>query len=119
MNGPAIMDQSWSAASLGDPSHPWYAGIFGVTAQFGMGTNPRDEPMNRRPGMPTIVGGDSSGYNLNGKDLVSGFRSRHPSGCCFLFADGSVHFIQQGIDVTTYRALSTYAGGEVISGSAY
>jgi prepilin-type N-terminal cleavage/methylation domain-containing protein len=33
--GPAMMDQAWGAASLGDPSHPWTAGIFGVTAQFG------------------------------------------------------------------------------------
>src|SRR5262249_47780413 len=27
VNGPARMDQSWGAASVGDSSHPWYAGI--------------------------------------------------------------------------------------------
>jgi len=110
--GPAIMDQAWAAASLGDTSHPWFAGLFGVTAQFGMGSNPADEPMNRRPGMPTIIGSDRSGYNLSGRDMVSGFRSRHPGGGNFLYADGSVHFIPETIDPITYRALSTYAGGD-------
>jgi prepilin-type processing-associated H-X9-DG protein/prepilin-type N-terminal cleavage/methylation domain-containing protein len=115
VNGPAVMEQAWGAASLGDAQHPWYASIFGVTAQFGMAPNIRDEPMNRRPGTPTIVGFDASGYNLSGRDSVSGFRSMHPGGCNFLFADGSVHWLQQAIDPGTYRALSTYAGGEVVA----
>lgn len=117
INGPAVMEQAWSAASLGDPSHPWYAGIFGVTAQFGLPPNPLDEPMNRSPGSPTIVSGDRSGYNLSGNDRVSGFRSLHTGGCNFLYADGSSHFIPTSIDPASYRALSTYAGGEVISWS--
>jgi len=113
-NGPAIMDQSWGAASLGDPSHPWTAGIFGVTAQFGLPPNTKDQPMNRQPGMATIVGSDASGYNLSGRDQVSGFRSLHPGGCQFAFVDGSVHFLQQSITPDLYRAYSTYAGGESV-----
>ena len=95
INGPAVMEQAWAAASLGDASHPWTTGIFGVTAQFGLPPNTMDEPMNRQPGSPTIVSNDSSGYNLGGQDRVSGFRSMHPAGCQFLFADGSVHFLPQ------------------------
>jgi prepilin-type processing-associated H-X9-DG protein len=114
INGPAVMEQAWSAASLGDTGHPWYAGIFGVTAQFGLPPNPLDEPMNRNPGSPTIISGDPSGYNLAGLDRVSGFRSLHAGGCNFLFADGSSHFVRETIDPASYRALSTYAGGEVI-----
>jgi prepilin-type N-terminal cleavage/methylation domain-containing protein/prepilin-type processing-associated H-X9-DG protein len=44
------------------------------------------------------------------------FRSRHPGGLQFAFADGSVHFIAETIDLPTYRALSTIQGGETISG---
>jgi prepilin-type N-terminal cleavage/methylation domain-containing protein/prepilin-type processing-associated H-X9-DG protein len=118
VNGPAIMDQSWAAASLGDNQHPWYAGIFGVTAQWGLPPDPMDEPMNRRPGMPSMIGlgaNRHTDHNL-GLDRISGFRSMHLVGCNFLFADGSVHFLPQSIDPVVYRALSTYAGGEVISG---
>jgi prepilin-type N-terminal cleavage/methylation domain-containing protein/prepilin-type processing-associated H-X9-DG protein len=115
VNGPAIMDQSWAAASLGDPGHPWYAGILGVTAQFGLSPDPLDEPMNRRPGTPSLIGSDRSGYNVTGRDRISGFRSMHSGGCNFLYADGSVHFVPQTIDPVLYRALSTYAGGEVVT----
>ncbi len=119
INGPAKMDQAWGAASVGDTQHPWYASILGVTAQIGFGPDPMDEPMNRRPGMPTLLGGDSTGSNATGLDRVSGFRSMHVIGCNFLFVDGSVHFVPQSIDAAVYRALSTYAGGEVISDADY
>ncbi len=115
INGPAPMDQAWAAASVGDYQHPWYGGIFGVTAQIGFGPNPMSEPMNRRPCMPTILGGDPTGSNAGGLDRVSGFRSMHLIGCNFLFCDGSVHFLKNAIDPTVYCALSTYAGGEVIA----
>jgi prepilin-type processing-associated H-X9-DG protein len=48
-----------------------------------------------------------------------GFRSLHPGGADFLFADGSVKFLKETINMATYRALSTFAGGEVISADAY
>lgn len=119
VNGPVPMEQAWAAASMGDYQHPWYAGILGVTAQIGFGANPMDEPMNRRPGMPTILGNDATGSNATGLDRVSGFRSMHMVGCNFLYADGSVHFLPQAIDPLIYRALSTYAGGEIVSGTGY
>jgi prepilin-type N-terminal cleavage/methylation domain-containing protein/prepilin-type processing-associated H-X9-DG protein len=115
VNGPAVMDQAWGVASMGDYQHPWYGGILGVTAQIGFGPNPMDEPMNRRPCMPTILGGDPTGSNATGDDRVSGFRSMHPHGCNFLFCDGSVHLLHDDILPPVYRALSTYAGGEVVS----
>ena len=40
------------------------------------------------------------------------FRSRHPNGLQFAYADGSVHYIRENIDLGMYRALSTISGGE-------
>ena len=47
------------------------------------------------------------------------FRSFHPGGTNFAFADGSVKFLKQTIGTQTYMALGTRAGGEVISADQY
>jgi prepilin-type N-terminal cleavage/methylation domain-containing protein len=47
------------------------------------------------------------------------FRSRHVGGLNFAFADASVHFIAQTIELQTYRALSTRAGGELLGAGDY
>jgi prepilin-type processing-associated H-X9-DG protein len=46
---------------------------------------------------------------------VRGFRSMHPGGAHFALADGSVRFIQDGIDHKNYRALATRNGEEIVS----
>jgi prepilin-type processing-associated H-X9-DG protein len=43
------------------------------------------------------------------------FFSPHASGAMFLFADGSVRQISPALDVTTYQALASRAGGEPIN----
>jgi prepilin-type N-terminal cleavage/methylation domain-containing protein/prepilin-type processing-associated H-X9-DG protein len=44
-------------------------------------------------------------------------KSNHPGGVNMLFLDGSVKFIKNGINIGTYAALGTMAGGEIIDAS--
>jgi prepilin-type N-terminal cleavage/methylation domain-containing protein len=43
------------------------------------------------------------------------FRSYHTNCLQFAYADGSVHVIQQSIDMPTYRAMATINGGETLA----
>jgi prepilin-type processing-associated H-X9-DG protein len=113
---PVFIEQSWGAAAIANVGYPYYGSIFAVTAQRGLPPNPRDEPMNppNRLVAPSLDGNDITSDNSSGNDWVSGFRSLHLGGCNFLFCDGSVHFLNQGINPVVYRQLSTYADGEVL-----
>jgi hypothetical protein len=43
------------------------------------------------------------------------FRSMHPSGGHFCLADGSVRFLNDDIDTTAYKSVSTVGGGEKVN----
>jgi prepilin-type processing-associated H-X9-DG protein len=47
-------------------------------------------------------------------EMTAASRSRHPGGVNVLLADGSVRFVRETIDLKTWQALGTIAGGEVI-----
>jgi len=61
----------------------------------------------------------SNVHCYNNQWYYQGFKSFHPGGANFAFADGSVRFIRQTINSRTYMALSTRAGGEVVSADSY
>lgn len=65
-------------------------------------------PMNFKP--------DGVRYEDNIQDWSHnyGFMSRHTGGANFAFADGSVKFLTQSIDLKIYRGLATIQGGEVL-----
>jgi prepilin-type N-terminal cleavage/methylation domain-containing protein/prepilin-type processing-associated H-X9-DG protein len=63
---------------------------------------------------PNARRADGSEYDPSDWPDVYSFRSRHPGGLHFVFADGSMHFIQDSIDLTVYRALATINGGEAV-----
>jgi prepilin-type N-terminal cleavage/methylation domain-containing protein/prepilin-type processing-associated H-X9-DG protein len=48
-------------------------------------------------------------------ELHHGFKSRHPGGVQFAFADGSVTLIRDNVPLGLYRALGTISGGETVA----
>jgi len=53
--------------------------------------------------------------SIRGRDEAQNFaRSFHAGGVHALMGDGSVRFVTESIDVTTWRALGTRRGGEMI-----
>jgi prepilin-type N-terminal cleavage/methylation domain-containing protein/prepilin-type processing-associated H-X9-DG protein len=60
---------------------------------------------------------DASGAEYHPYDWpnVYSFRSMHPAGLNFAFADGSVRFISDTIPLALYRALATKSSGEAVT----
>jgi prepilin-type N-terminal cleavage/methylation domain-containing protein/prepilin-type processing-associated H-X9-DG protein len=64
---------------------------------------------------PNARRADGREYDPSDWGNVYSFRSRHPGGLQFAYADCSVHFIGDSIDLKVYRAMATIRGGEVVS----
>ncbi len=54
--------------------------------------------------------------SVNGVLMEISFGSWHPGGASFAMGDGSVKFINENIDINTYRALGSRNGNEVVGG---
>jgi prepilin-type N-terminal cleavage/methylation domain-containing protein/prepilin-type processing-associated H-X9-DG protein len=71
----------------------------------------------------TVTGTDPTGTKnfgagpcaMNCNNLQGDIYSFHSGGANIVFADGSVHFVQDSISIVTLAALVTKAGGEVVS----
>jgi prepilin-type processing-associated H-X9-DG protein len=46
---------------------------------------------------------------------IKAARSNHPGGVVTLFCDGHVAFVKDSVNIITWRALATRAGGEIVS----
>ena len=70
-----------------------------------------------RPGSVTATAGE---LNTNGpgawfrNTALAAFSSSHTGGANFVFGDGSVKFVRESVSLTTYMALGSRNGGEVI-----
>lgn len=112
---------AWMGWIVAQPSRKIYlaSGLI-LTGPYGCTV----DPMNKYPVTDMFV--DTNTFNSEllagcpgsadgSEDAVPNFRSDHPGGCNFTYADGSVHFLVDSINMETYRALSTISGEEVVS----
>jgi prepilin-type N-terminal cleavage/methylation domain-containing protein/prepilin-type processing-associated H-X9-DG protein len=119
---PDAIDQAWASGPLATQTLKSNGFLFGscmgVTAmRGGVDSMPFDEPINRTPVLASLDNNNNctnSGTDPGTYDTLGGFRSMHPGGCNFLFADGSVHFLKDTINADTYRALSTITGSDPV-----
>ncbi len=119
---PIEIDQGWAVGATPDfqlaGAGHLYGSVLGVTAERGGWSPPYDEPMNNPLVLAAVDNNqtcDNSETAVGMYDTVPGFRSMHPGGCNFVYCDGSVHFVTQNLPAEVYRALSTKAGGEILS----
>ncbi len=105
-NGP-ILDTNGSP--IGTPPHPnfenvWFAAIRDIDAP--------DDDHGHMVLFDTEYGPNRARGAGTGADR--GVSAPHGGLAQFAFLDGSVHTISESIDLTTYRALSSMRGGEVV-----
>ena len=96
----------------------WQAGRY-VPGVFSFGG-----PWASNANAVTIRGSSADGSTIPGPCAFNCTNNQQPysfhtGGANFLFADGSVHFLQTGMDIRVLAALATRAGGEVVSGTDY
>ena len=58
-----------------------------------------------------VAGYPTFGFGFND----ASFGSMHPGGTHFAFADGSIHFVFESIDLGLYKSMASRAGGEVVA----
>ncbi len=95
---------SWAASIRGDRSNP---SLFNISATV----DPLNNPQNGEYTEQEIIHhrGVFEGAHHGGQQRVYG--SWHPGGGYFCFADGAVRFLNEAIDLQTYRRLGTIADG--------
>ncbi len=115
-----VTDGLSQTIALGERSYAlgqstWVGSVTGATLfpvdNDGIGY-PRLEP---GPGMTLGQSGGNYGPGDPRGEVIQ-YHSRHPGGVNFLFADGHVAFLKTSLSYKTFQALTTRAGGEVISG---
>ena len=112
LNKKPVTDSWLSINNINGLSTPCYSSL-GMAPTM-VGTVLR--PYGYAAGFAVPVAGmaQATAYPGGGHHATPNFRSDHSGGCQFLFADGSVHFLSDAIDMLTYQQLSTAMGQETV-----
>ena len=123
-NGPPITSDADYATRCLTNSPPGFQPTRGVKWLYGAPGHsmynhrrpPNDKRYDCRGGLPHSDKSPADWLNLS-LNITS--RSRHPGGVNSLFCDGHVQFIKDSVSVTTWQALGSRNGGEVISSDSF
>jgi prepilin-type N-terminal cleavage/methylation domain-containing protein/prepilin-type processing-associated H-X9-DG protein len=120
---PRFAYQAWIA------SEPSFNLVAGLGLRIGSNMACTLDPINKNPVTDAFANqfmltncaksrasavGTKAPTSSNGPHFAPNYRSDHSGGANFLFADGSVHFLQENIDMLLYQQLSTAMGAEII-----
>jgi prepilin-type N-terminal cleavage/methylation domain-containing protein/prepilin-type processing-associated H-X9-DG protein len=123
-NGPPIFSDADYLARCLTKSPPGFQPTRGIKWLYGAPghsmynhrRSPNDKNYDCRGGLPHSDKSLADWVNLS-LNITS--RSRHPGGVNSLFCDGHVQFIKDSVNVTSWQALGTRNGGEVVSADAF
>jgi prepilin-type processing-associated H-X9-DG protein len=79
-----------------------------IPSRYNHVMTPNDRSCGRKVG-----GGIDSSLNNNGGATTA--TSRHPGGVNVCFGDGSVRFVNDGLEVAIWRAMGSRNGGEPVA----
>jgi prepilin-type processing-associated H-X9-DG protein len=65
-------------------------------------------------GAPPVPGCENANRNIYNWNVAFGFKSKHPGGANFVFADGSVHFLYEKINMGTFQYLGCRNDNQVL-----
>jgi prepilin-type N-terminal cleavage/methylation domain-containing protein/prepilin-type processing-associated H-X9-DG protein len=65
------------------------------------------------------TGGFAATFRPDSWAFSQGYKSKHPTGAQFVFADGSVHFLRDTINYDTYQRLGDRRDGRMVDPSTY
>jgi len=115
-----ITDGTSNTIAIGESVQKWHNGSTVFGPYWGTGTHTavhgRGYYSTFTPNYPYGTCAPNTGSSRR-CTYAWGFSSNHSGGTNFVFLDGSVKLIRDGIDPTTWTALCTPEGGEVISGN--
>jgi prepilin-type N-terminal cleavage/methylation domain-containing protein/prepilin-type processing-associated H-X9-DG protein len=105
--------RGWCSGHLYRKSWALSEGLwFATTAPINLPTCPGERGVPRN----ADSGGAGCQHKENSWNANMGFKSKHPGGAMFGMCDGSVHFIRENIDHTTYQMLGDRRDGNPVSG---
>jgi prepilin-type processing-associated H-X9-DG protein len=111
MIGECLINQN--SDLLGADSNKGWAGFIGGNAS-GTTITPINYRSDFNDGNTCTSDPTNQLHNLDNWNVSFGFKSNHAGGVNFVFGDGSVHFLAQDINHTTYQYLGCRNDGQVV-----